>query len=154
MLCDRSNFRLLCEFQFYFWKGGKEGKKKGRKRGRERQVGIDRWIRRWTDRWIEIDADAFYELNSKLKVKEVVRWPPPLLLILFSKSELPSENWTFTLPSAFSLSLSPPGFVQRSCGADGGLPLEPWHKAWHGRQNRQKREVVNPGKLRTSNQKE
>lgn len=81
-----------------------------------------------------------------------MRWPPSLFLILFSKSERPSENWTLSLPS--TLSLCPlSGFVQKTSSADGGLPLEPWHKPWHRRQNRQKRELVNPQKWRISNRK-
>lgn len=43
--------------------------------------------------------------------------------------------------------------MQKTCSADGGLPLEPWHKPWQRRQNRQKRDVVNPRKLRISHQK-
>ena len=52
------------------------------------------------------------------------------------------------LPSA---SLSPAGSVQRSCTTDGGLLLDLWRKPGH---RRQRGEVVDPGKLRISNQKE
>lgn len=46
------------------------------------------------------------------------------------------------------------GFVHSSCGADGRLLLESWHKPWHGWQHRQRKEVVNLGKLRAFNPRE
>lgn len=59
------------------------------------------------------------------------------------------ELLPFLLPSVWHS-----GFVHRSCGADGRLLLEPWHKPWHGWQNRQRKEVVSLGKLRAFNPRE
>lgn len=78
---------------------------------------------------------------------EAVRWRPPLFLVMFSKSELPSENWAFAL---LLRPLPPCPDLCRGAAVWWWLPLEPWLKPWHRWQERE----VNPGKWRTSNKKE